>query len=162
MLNLIQHPIKGIRNTNMIKIKEDIFFSSNKDDMDFELVYSFIKNSYWGTLRTKEEQKIAMDNTINFGLFHTEKQIAYARVMTDKVFFAYLLDVFVIEEYQGKGYSKLLLDNILSYPELKNIDKWMLATKDAHKLYTKFGFTNIKSPEKLMEKLSNRAKKIYE
>ena len=146
----------------MIKIKEDIFFSSNKDDMDFEIIYSFIKNSYWGTVRTKEEQRIAMDNTINFGIFHNKKQIAYARVMTDKVFFAYLLDVFVIKEYQGNGYSKLLIDKILNYTELKNIDKWMLATKDAHEIYTKFGFTGIKSPEKLMEKLSERAKKIYE
>ena len=146
----------------MIKIKENILFSSNKDDMDFELIYSFIKSSYWGNLRTREEQQLAMENTINFGLFHGKKQIAYARVMTDNVFFAYLLDVFVIKEYQGNGYSKLLIDKILNYTALKNVDKWMLATKDAHELYTKFGFTYVKSPEKLMEKLSERAKKIYE
>jgi GNAT superfamily N-acetyltransferase len=145
----------------MVEVKDNIYFSTAIEDMDFEMIYSFIKNSYWGTVRTKEEQKIAMESTINFGLFHRDKQIAYARVMTDKVFFAYLLDVFVIEEYQGKGNSKLLIENIMSYPELKNIDKWMLATKDAHKLYTKFGFTDIKSPHKLMEKLSERAKKIY-
>lgn len=145
----------------MLEITKEVYFSSKRDDMDFTLIYSFIKNTYWGTLRTEEEQKTAMDNTLNFGLFHNKKQIAYARVMTDKVFFAYLLDVFVIKDYQGQGYSKLLIDNILDFHEIKRIDKWMLATKDAHGLYKKYGFTHIASPEKLMEKLSDRAKKIY-
>ena len=146
----------------MVEVKNGVFFSSEIEDMDFEMIYSFIKASYWGNLRTKEEQRIANDNSINFGLFHNKKQIAYARVMTDKVFFAYLLDVFVIKEYQGKGYSKLLMENILNFHDLKNIDRWMLATKDAHSLYEKFGFELVKSPEKLMDKLSERAKKIYE
>ncbi|MFV9551975.1 GNAT family N-acetyltransferase [Algibacter sp. PT7-4] len=146
----------------MIKLKKDLLFSSNFDDMDLELIFKFIKNSYWGTIRTFDEQKKASENTLNFGLFYNGNQIAYARVMTDKVFFAYLLDVFVVHEHQGKGYSKLLIDKILNFPELKKIDKWMLATKDAHELYKKFNFVAIKSPEKLMEKLSPRAKKIYE
>jgi GNAT superfamily N-acetyltransferase len=146
----------------MIEVKDRIFFSSDKEDMDFEMIYSFIKVSYWGNLRTKEEQKIANDNSINFGLFYNKKQIAFARVMTDKAFFAYLLDVFVIKEYQSKGYSKLLIANILNFHELKYIDRWMLATKDAHSLYEKFGFELVKRPEKLMDKLSERAKKIYE
>jgi GNAT superfamily N-acetyltransferase len=146
----------------MIEVKKDIYFSSDLNDINLELIYRFVKSSYWGTSRTFEEQKTASKNTINFGLFHNENQIAYSRVMTDKVFFAYLLDVFVVEDYQGKEYSKLLIDQIISYPELKNIDKWMLATKDAHSLYTKFGFTEVKTPEKLIEKLSPRAKLIYE
>ena len=145
----------------MIEISDSIYFSSNTDDMDLNTIFSFVKNSYWGNLRTLEEQKIALDNSINFGLFHNNKQIAYSRVMTDKVFFAYLLDVFVIEEYQGKGYSKLLMDKILNFPSLKNIDRWMLATKDAHGLYTQFGFEPVKDPSKLMDKMSDRAKKIY-
>lgn len=146
----------------MVKIEEDIYFSADLKDMDLKLIYEFIKNSYWGLSRTFEEQKIASENTVNFGLFQNGHQIAYARVLTDKVFFAYLLDVFVIETHQGKGYSKILIDNILNFSELKNVNKWMLATKDAHSLYTKFGFTEIESPEKLMEKLSPRAKFIYE
>lgn len=146
----------------MIDLGDNIYFSSDFNDMDLELIYKFVKNSYWGESRTFEEQKTASKHTTNFGLFHNKNQIAYARVMTDKVFFAYLLDVFVIEDYQGKGYSKLLIDKILNFPELKDIDKWMLATKDAHKLYEKFGFKSIKSPEKLMEKISPRAKIIHE
>jgi len=146
----------------MIEIQKDIFFSSKTEDMNLDVIFKFIKSSYWGKLRTLEEQEIVLQNSINFGLFHKNTQIAYARVMTDKVFFAYLLDVFVIEEHQGKGYSKLLIDKILNFTELKNIDKWMLATKNAHKLYEKFGFESIKDPSMLMDKMSARAKKIFE
>ena len=146
----------------MIKIKEDIYFSSERKDMNLEVIFEFVKNSYWGALRTFEEQKLSMENSMNFGLFKNGNQIAYSRVMTDRVFFAYLLDVFVIEEEQGKGYSKLLLDAIFSFEDLKKIDKWMLATRDAHSLYEKFDFKMVKSPEKLMEKMNKRAKIIYE
>ncbi len=145
----------------MIKVKEDLFFSSSHDDMDLEMIYNFIKDSYWGRGRTFDQQKIAVENTMNFGLFYKGEQIAFARVMTDKVFFAYLLDVFVIEEERGKGYSKVLLDQILNFSELKEVNKWMLATKDAHSLYEKFGFEFIKSPNMLMEKLNDIAKEIY-
>lgn len=146
----------------MIKVKDDIYFSANTEDMNLDMIFTFVKNSYWGTLRSYGEQKIALENSINFGLFKNGKQIAYARVMTDMIFFAYLLDVFVVEEEQGNGYGKILIDKILTYPSLKNIDKWMLATRDAHSLYEKFGFKVVKSPEKLMDKMSDRAKIIYE
>ena len=146
----------------MNKVQEDIFYSTSREDMDLDVIFAFIKNSYWGNLRTFEEQKTAVDYSLNFGLFKHGKQIAYARVMTDRIFFAYLLDVFVIHEEQGKGYSKLLIDKILKDDRLKNIDRWMLATKDAHSLYEKFGFELVKSPEKLMDRLSERAKIIYE
>ncbi|MFY0630115.1 MAG: GNAT family N-acetyltransferase [Flavobacteriaceae bacterium] len=146
----------------MIKIQDEIYFSTRKEAMDLDVIFPFIKNSYWGSMRSYKEQKIALENSMNFGLFKNGKQIAYTRVMTDMVFFAYLLDVFVVEEEQGKGYSKILTEKILNFPSLKNIDKWMLATKDAHSLYEKFGFERVKSPEKLMDRMSNRAKIVYE
>ncbi len=146
----------------MIKVEEDIYFSSKTEDMDLDMIFNFVKNSYWGSLRSYDEQKIALENSINFGLFKNGKQIAYSRVMTDMIFFAYLLDVFVVDEEQGNGYGQLLMDKILNYPSLKRIDKWMLATRDAHSLYEKFGFEVVKSPEKLMDRMSDRAKEIYE
>ena len=146
----------------MIKLQDNLYYSIQQEDMDLDVIFDFIKNSYWGNLRTYEEQKIAVENTLNFGLFKEGKQIAYARVMTDRVFFAYLLDVFVVNEEQGKGYSKILIDKILKDERIKNIDRWMLGTKDAHTLYEKFGFEKVKSPEKLMDRMSERAKLIYE
>ena len=147
---------------NMNKLVGDIYFSSKTEDMDLDAIFKFIKSSYWGKIRTIEEQEIALNNSINFGLFHNGNQIAYSRVMTDKVFFAYLLDFYVIKEFQGRGLGKLLMEKILNFPSIKNIDKWMLATRDAHGLYEQFDFKLVKSPEKLMEKLSERAKIIYE
>ena len=146
----------------MIKLESGLHYSIEKSDMDLDLIFDFIKNSYWGNLRTYEEQKIALENTMNFGLFKNGAQIAYARVMTDRVFFAYLLDVFVVQGEQGKGYSKILIDKILNDDRIKDVDRWMLATKDAHSLYEKFGFELVKSPEKLMDRMSERAKLIYE
>ena len=146
----------------MIEIKDSIYFSSNTEDMDLDAIFTFVKNSYWGELRTLEEQNIALQNSINFGLFHNNKQVAYTRVMTDKVFFAYVLDFFVIESYQGQGFGQLLMDKVLNFEPLKDIDKWMLATKDAHELYRKFGFEAVKDTSKLMDRMSLRAKEIYE
>ena len=146
----------------MKRLKDNLSNSTQREDMDMDVIFTFIKNSYWGNLRTFEEQKTAVDHSLNFGLYKNGKQIAFARVMTDRAFFAYLLDVFVIEEEQGKGYSKILIDKILNDDRLKHIDRWMLATKDAHSLYEKFGFELVKSPEKLMDRLSERAKIIYE
>lgn len=143
-------------------LKDDLYFSSEFEDMDIAIIFSFIKNSYWGNLRTKEEQILAMQNSMNFGLFQEEKQIGYARVMTDGVFFAYLLDVFILEEFQGKGYATQLMHQILKDPGLEKIDKWMLATRDAHDFYKKFNFETVKSPHKLMDRLSDRARQIYE
>jgi GNAT superfamily N-acetyltransferase len=146
----------------MIELENDIFFSSHNEDMDLDTIFNFVKKSYWGRSRTIEEQQIAMDNSINFGLFFNGNQIAYTRVMTDKVFFAYVLDFFVLENFQGKGLGKLLMSNVLNFSSLKEIDKWMLATKDAHGLYSQFGFEVVKDPSKLMDRMSNRAKEIYE
>jgi len=146
----------------MKKLEDNLYYSTQQEDMDLDVIFNFVKNSYWGTLRTYEEQKIALENSLNFGLFKDGNQIAYSRVMTDMVFFAYLLDVFVVESEQGKGYSKLLMDKILNDERMKDIDRWMLATKDAHSLYEKFGFELVKNPGKLMDKMSDRAKIIYE
>lgn len=148
--------------SEMKKLEDSLYYSTEENDMDLDVIFNFVKNSYWGSLRTYEEQKIALENSLNFGLFKDGNLIAYSRVMTDMIFFAYLLDVFVIESEQGKGYSKILIDKILNDERLKDIDRWMLATKDAHSLYEKFGFQLVKSPEKLMDKMSERAKIIYE
>ena len=146
----------------MIELQKNIYYSVETKDMDLDTIYNFIKDSYWGTSRTFEEQKTVLHSSINFGLFHNNKQIAYCRVMTDKVFFFFFLDVFVLDEYQGNGYSKLLIDQVLKHKPLVNIHKWMLATKDAHGLYEQFGFHKVKNPAMLMEKMSGTIKKVYE
>ncbi|TSJ46346.1 GNAT family N-acetyltransferase [Fluviicola chungangensis] len=130
---------------------ENLIITSDKEKLDLEYITGFISQSYWAKDRTKEMMRTCIDNSLNFGLFFDNQQIGYARVVTDYAQFAYLMDVFIDEKYRGLGYSKLLMEYILECEPLKNVKVWRLATSDAHGLYRQFGFTELKSPEKLME-----------
>lgn len=132
---------------------EKINISDDKNKIDINLVHQFLTQSYWAKGRTIEEVKRSIDNSICFGIYNEEKQIGFARIISDFVVVAYLLDVFIVEEHRGKGLSKLLLKKIFEDARFAGVKKWMLATADAHDLYKQFGFHGIQSPEKLMEKL---------
>ncbi len=130
----------------------NILISTEKQKLDLVFIHHFIAASYWAKGRTIEEVKICIDNSLNFGVYLNGKQIGYARVITDYIIFAYLMDVFIDVNYRKQGYSKLLIENILSNSLLKNVKTWKLATQDAHYLYKKFGFNSIEHPERMMEK----------
>lgn len=130
---------------------ENLFITSDKNRLDLEYVTAFIAQSYWAKDRSLETMQTCIDHSLNFGVFLDEKQIGYARVVTDYAQFAYLMDVFIDKAYQGLGYSKLLMKHILENESLKNIKVWRLATTDAHGLYRQFGFTELSKPENMME-----------
>jgi len=129
----------------------DLIIRDDKSKLDVELIHNFLSTSYWANGRTIEEVKKSIEHSICFGVYNDGKQIGFARIVTDYTVFAYLMDVFILEEDRGKGLSKLLLKKIFEDDRLKNIKKWMLATKDAHLLYAQFGFGEIKNPDRLME-----------
>lgn len=130
-----------------------ITISTDKNQLDINFIHAFISNTYWAKGCSLVQVQTCIDNSLNFGIYLNNQQIGYARVVTDYVAFAYLLDVFIIEQHQKQGYSTQLMEFILSYLELKSIKVWRLATTDAHYLYQKFGFTALKSPEKMMERI---------
>lgn len=130
-----------------------ITISTDKNKLDVPFVHHFLKDIYWSAPRTLEEVQIAIDNSFCFGIYLDEKQIGFARVITDYVVFAYVMDVFIAEEHRGKGYSSALIEAMVSETELKGIKIWRLATKDAHFLYEKFGFSSLANPERMMEKI---------
>ncbi len=130
----------------------NLFISTDKDKLDIPLIHSFLTNSYWAKSRTIEQVSKSIDNSICFGLFHNDEQIGFAKLITDKVVFAYIMDVFIVEEERGNGYSKKLMKEILNHPELIGIKTWFLATKDAHRLYEQFGFEKITETNKWMKK----------
>lgn len=132
--------------------KNSYSISTEKSKLDLELIYGFLKSSYWAKDQPFEKIKTSIDNSLCFGLYKNEKQIGFARVLTDMARIAHLADVFILEPYRGMGLGKRLLQCIMAHPELENINKWMLATKDAHSLYKKFGFKTLKTPEFYMEK----------
>jgi GNAT superfamily N-acetyltransferase len=132
----------------------NIEINTDKTQLDVPFIHAFITDSYWAKGRTIETVQTCIDNSLNFGVYLNEKQIGYARVVTDYAQFAYLLDVFINESYRGKGYSKELMKYILSCDELNAISVMRLATSDAHGLYEQFGFTPLAKPENLMERIS--------
>lgn len=128
-----------------------IEISTEKNRLDLSLITGFISNSYWAKGRTKDEMERLIENSLNFGVYLDEKQIGYARLVTDYGQFAYMMDVFILEKYSGKGYAKQLMEFVLNHQLLSDVKVWRLATADAHELYKKFGFKPLKNPEKLME-----------
>ncbi|WP_456441926.1 GNAT family N-acetyltransferase [Psychroserpens sp.] len=130
-----------------------IEISKDKSRLDINLIHEFLTETYWAKGRTRDEVKTSIEHCLCFGVYIDNKQIGFARVATDYVVFAYLMDVFILPEHRRKGYSKQLMKVINEEPLLQLCKTWMLKTSDAHKLYNQFGYTELKHPEKVMERL---------
>lgn len=136
-----------------MKGRENITVSTDKTLLDVPLIHEFLAGTYWGKGRTIEAVYATIEHSLCFGLYRDSRQVGFARVLSDRVAFAYLLDVFILKDYRGRGLSKILLTEILNYPGLKKVRKWLLATEDAHGLYQQFGFRQIDNPGRLMERV---------
>jgi GNAT superfamily N-acetyltransferase len=110
-----------------------------------------LARSYWASERPRETTQRAVEHSLCYGVYNGEQQIGFARVVTDCATFAWLADVFIAEEYRGRGLGKWLVGTILSHHELGSVSRWLLATRDAHDLYRRFGFTALTAPERRME-----------
>lgn len=131
-------------------IKDRFFISTENEKFDIDLIYSFLNRTYWAEGISKEIIRRSIEGSLCFGVFENDKQIGFARMVTDKATFAYLADVFIIEEYRGRGLSKWLMEVIMSHPDLQGLRRIMLATRDAHELYKKFGFTPLNNVDRWM------------
>jgi GNAT superfamily N-acetyltransferase len=129
----------------------DYSISTDKNKLDITVIHTFLANSYWAKDIPLDIVKRTIENSLCFGVYHHNKQVGYARVISDYTTFAYLGDVFIIEEHRGKGLSKMLMQYILDYPQLQGLRSFYLRTRDAHGLYTQFGFSPILKPENAME-----------
>ena len=130
-----------------------ILVSTDKTKLDVAFLQNFLKDIYWAAGRTIEEVQTTIDASVCFGIYLNDQEIGFARVITDYVVFAYVMDVFIDEKHRGKGYSSILVNAMISEPELQQVKIWRLATSDAHFLYQKFGFNSLAHPEKMMEKI---------
>ena len=120
-------------------------------ELDFSTIYNEISNSYWAKGIPAELLNKALNNSLCFGVLDKDNNtVAFARMITDQATFAYLADVFVVENERGKGISKWLVATIKSHPELQGLRRMMLATRDAHGLYQQFGFDNVSNEEAKM------------
>jgi GNAT superfamily N-acetyltransferase len=130
-----------------------IEISTDKSRLDVPFIQNFLKDIYWAAGRTISEVQATINASVCFGIYLDGKQIGFARVITDYVVFAYLMDVFIAPVQRGKGYSSTLIRAMMDERQLQHVKIWRLATSDAHFLYEKFGFTPLAHPEKMMEKV---------
>ncbi len=133
--------------------RNDYTISTNKDKLDIRSIHEFLaKETDWANGIPMITLKTSIENSLNFGLYYKDKQIGFARIISDYSTIAYLGDVYILKEYRGKGLSKWLINEIMKHPNLKGLRRWILLTDTAEWLYKKFGFTEIANPEFYMEK----------
>lgn len=130
----------------------DYLISDDPARLDIEVIHGYLKRSYWAASRPVERIVRSIEHSLPFGLYKDGRQIGFARAVTDYSTFAYLADVFVLEEFRAEGLGKWLVEVALAHPDLQEMRRWMLATRDAHELYRQFGFTELKDPERWMAK----------
>ncbi len=137
-------------------MSEGYEFSASTDRIDRNTVHRWISElSYWAHGRARAIQDAAIDASRNYGMYdHSGSQVAYARVVTDGVTFAWLCDVFVAPEVRGEGIGKLLIDGVVADLEALGLRRILLATTDAHGLYEQFGFAALDQPERWMLRLT--------
>jgi GNAT superfamily N-acetyltransferase len=127
--------------------------SDDKQRLDVPLIHAFLTQCYWSPGIPIGVVERAIAGSMCFGIYRGQAQVGFARVITDQATFAYLADVFVLEPHRGKGLASRLMEVIELHPQLQGLRRCILATRDAHSLYKKFGYTALSAPERVMEKL---------
>jgi GNAT superfamily N-acetyltransferase len=130
----------------------EYLISTDKGRLDLEVIHGFLTTSYWAAGRPLQVIERSIENSLAFGVYKAGEQVGFARVITDYATFAWIADVFILDSDRGRGLGKWLIETIISHPELQRFRRWVLATKDAHELYRRFGFDELKRPERWMER----------
>ncbi|HEY1025727.1 MAG TPA: GNAT family N-acetyltransferase [Sphingobacteriaceae bacterium] len=131
---------------------DNVEISTDVSRLDIELIHRFLSlHSYWAKGIPLETVQRSIENSLCFGVYVNEEQVGFARLITDKATFAYLADVFILPDHQGKGLAGKLMVSIQSHRDLHGLRRWVLATADAHGLYEQFGFRPLSQPDRFME-----------
>ena len=132
--------------------RENFTISTDPAKLDRDVICDFLARSYWANDRPRDIIERSLANSLVFGMYDGTKQIGLARVVTDYATFAWLCDVFIDKAYRGQNLGKWLMKSILDHPDLQGLRRFLLATRDAHGLYSQFGFEPLKNPERWMLK----------
>ena len=131
--------------------KDDFTVTTDKSKIDVAYVHRFLTHSYWAENIPVEVVRRSVSGSLCFAVLHSGEQVGFARVITDEATFAYLADVFIDEAYRGRGLSKWLMEVILAYPGLQGLRRIMLGTRDAHGLYSRYGFGPLTAGDRWMQ-----------
>jgi GNAT superfamily N-acetyltransferase len=133
--------------------RDGYVISTDRSRLNIDLIHDFLsRTSYWAIDRARDVVQRSIDHSLAFGVYKGNDQVGFARVVTDYATFAWIADVFVLPEHRGQGLSKWLMDVMLSHSQLQGFRRWVLATKDAHALYQRYGFIPLHRPERWMER----------
>lgn len=124
--------------------------STDPARLDIAVIHGFLTTSYWAAGRSRDMVERAIRNSLCFGAYVDGKQVGFGRVITDRAVFAYMADVFVLPEYRGRGISKAIVQAMIDHPDLRDVQVFLLRTKDAHGLYEPFGFRPVPNAHELM------------
>jgi GNAT superfamily N-acetyltransferase len=130
----------------------EFLISTDRQRLSLDVIHGFLTNCYWAKDIPRETVARSIEHALCFGIYDgSGAQVGFARVVSDFATVAYLGDVFVLEWHRGLGLSKWLMECIVKHPALQNLRRWILLTRDAHGLYSHFGFTPVKAPDRYME-----------
>ena len=131
--------------------EQPITVTTDRSRLDLDTIHGFLTASYWARGIPRETVARSMENSLCFGAFDGDRQVGFARVISDRATFAYVCDVFALESDRKRGVGKSLMAAIMAHPELQGLRRWALATRDAHGLYRQFGFGAPAHPDRQME-----------
>jgi GNAT superfamily N-acetyltransferase len=131
--------------------RDGFTISTDPARLDRDVIHGFLGSCYWAKGIPRDVVERSLAHSLNFGVYHGAEQVGFARVITDRATIAYLGDVFVLDAWRGRGLSVWLVKTIVAHPELQGLRRWILLTRDAHRLYEKAGFTPIAVPDRWME-----------
>ena len=144
----------------MIQAARTFTISTDKKKLDVAMIYGFLRQSYWAKDISLSSLLKAIESSFCVGLFDGSKQVGFCRIITDYATFAYLCDVFIVEEYRGRGWGKEMIDFCLNHPDLNNLRQWLLLTKDAQKFYQKCGFKQVENSQRIMSINNGNSKNL--
>jgi GNAT superfamily N-acetyltransferase len=133
--------------------RDEFRISDDPALLDVDVIHSFLRESYWAAGIPREVVERSLRGSLCFGVYEDPSQVGFARCVTDRATYAYLADVFILPSHRGRGLSKWLLECVLAHPELQGLRRWNLVTRDAHRLYARYGFTPPRNPDRHMEKV---------
>ena len=124
--------------------------STDRSRLDLALIHDYLRSSYWARDIPRGLVERSIQNALCFGVYLEQRQVGFARVISDFATFAYVADVFVVAEHRGRGVAKRLMRAIVEHRDLQGLRRFLLATSDAHGLYAQFGFEPLAHPEHFM------------
>jgi len=139
--------------THLFEARQGAYLiSTDPTRLNLDAVHAGLNRTYWAAGRSRAVVAQALAHSLCFGLYHTDAQVGLAHVVTDHTTFAWLCDVYILEDHRGAELGKWLIATVLSHPDLRAIRRIMLATRDAHGLYQRYGFRPLDVPEQWMER----------